>query len=261
MGHSKAYGFGASDHFARLFSPIGGSGGGGLWTPENLADMTSWYDGADLDTMTQSIPGTVQFWADKSPNGNRMVQSGVSKMPLVGADINGTHCLNFNSDDYMNAESTVLAGRPSGQAVSHAVLYAQNDDAGVARVIDGLGGLLIMGPWSGGHKTHTGVTWLDGPTTDSTPIACMIYSKPSGTLCTLWVNGRDWESSNTNQFPTGYNIGASSNPANSRIGEVLSWNSDDDETRQKVEGYLCWKFGIQETLPGDHPYFSAPPTA
>jgi hypothetical protein len=263
MTYSKTYGFGASARFSRLFIPFGGSGGGGgPWTPENLADMTSWYDGADLGTMTQAIEGQVNIWADKSSNANTMTQNGVSKMPLVGSDINGTHCLDFNADDYMEATNQNVAGRPSGQAVSHACLYAAHDGAGAARVIDGIGDLLIVGPWAGFHQAHTGVSFIQGPSTVSTPIACAIYSKPSGTLTTLWINGvAATPSKNTSNFSTGYDIGDSGNPVNSRLGEVLSWNSDDDETRQKVEGYLCWKFGIQDTLPGGHPYKDAPPTA
>jgi hypothetical protein len=27
-----------------------------------------------------------------------------------------------------------------------------------------------------------------------------------------------------------------------------------DETRQKVEAHLAWKWGIQSKLPADHPY-------
>jgi hypothetical protein len=48
---------------------------------------------------------------------------------------------------------------------------------------------------------------------------------------------------------------------NSNIGEIAAYgrilsNAD----RQKVEGYLAWKWGINSSLPVSHPYYSAAPT-
>jgi hypothetical protein len=242
-----------------LFSPFGGSGGGGPWTPENLS-TTSWYDAADLDTMNDSGGGRVNNWADKSVNANAQAQAQSSDMPLLGGDINGVHCLNFDSNGEMEAVSGTVAGAPSGQASSHAALYAQHSDGIAARLINGIGGTLIMGPWAGNHRAHTGSAFIDGPTTASTPIVCMIFSKTSGDVRTLWINGTSFGSSAATQFPTGYDIGNSGNPIDSDVGEVLSWDAEDQGTRQKVEGYLCWKWGIQDTLPGGHPYKDAAPT-
>ena len=33
------------------------------------------------------------------------------------------------------------------------------------------------------------------------------------------------------------------------------------EDRQKLEGYLAWKWGLEANLPAGHPYESTPPTA
>jgi hypothetical protein len=44
------------------------------------------------------------------------------------------------------------------------------------------------------------------------------------------------------------------------IAEMLVYNSAlSDADRQKVEGYLAWKWGLQASLPVGHPYTSAPP--
>ena len=45
-----------------------------------------------------------------------------------------------------------------------------------------------------------------------------------------------------------------------QIYEMLLYNAYLNTTdRQKVEGYLAWKWGLQANLPGGHPYASAAP--
>lgn len=45
------------------------------------------------------------------------------------------------------------------------------------------------------------------------------------------------------------------------IGEVVSFDDDlGAADRQKMEGYLAWKWGLQAQLPAAHPYYAAPPT-
>lgn len=44
------------------------------------------------------------------------------------------------------------------------------------------------------------------------------------------------------------------------IGEIITYPSGlSDRDRQKVEGYLAWKWGIQNNLPTNQPYKTAPP--
>jgi len=46
-----------------------------------------------------------------------------------------------------------------------------------------------------------------------------------------------------------------------QISEILAYNSVlSTPDRQKVEGYLAWKWGLQANLPANHPYKSATPT-
>jgi hypothetical protein len=40
---------------------------------------------------------------------------------------------------------------------------------------------------------------------------------------------------------------------------VVPYNSSDD-TRQKLEGYAAWKWGLQGLLPPGHPYVATPPS-
>ena len=46
------------------------------------------------------------------------------------------------------------------------------------------------------------------------------------------------------------------------VCEIISYSSSSnmsDAGRQKIEGYLAWKWGIQTLLPSNHPYFNSSP--
>ncbi len=44
------------------------------------------------------------------------------------------------------------------------------------------------------------------------------------------------------------------------IREVIIAESDSDDIRQRLEGYLAWKFSKVGELPVSHPYKEGPPT-
>ena len=92
-------------------------------------------------------------------------------------------------------------------------------------------------------------------------------SKYDGTNGFLWKDGVSGGSNaSTGTFAiTKYGIGNQANPTteywNGAIGEVLIYNVGlNDTQRQKVEGYLGWKWGLQGSLPAGHPYKSAAPS-
>lgn len=46
------------------------------------------------------------------------------------------------------------------------------------------------------------------------------------------------------------------------VAEIVSYSNSTDMTdsdRQKIEGYLAWKWSINTSLPLGHPYYSNPP--
>ena len=48
---------------------------------------------------------------------------------------------------------------------------------------------------------------------------------------------------------------------NGDIAEILVYDTAlSDDERQKVEGYIAWKWGLVSGLPGGHPYKTFPPT-
>ena len=107
----------------------------------------------------------------------------------------------------------------------------------------------------------------------------VVMLRKNGTTNSMWVNGVELSNKSvsftySNNLPQPWYVGGVT-------GSILSWLSDPGTDhmngglyeimnftstltltdRQKVEGYLAWKYGVQTNLPVSHPYFSSPPTS
>ncbi len=49
-------------------------------------------------------------------------------------------------------------------------------------------------------------------------------------------------------------------PPNCGYEIIIIDDEVDTDTRQKIEGYLAWKWGLEGDLAGDHPYKRSAPT-
>jgi hypothetical protein len=101
----------------------------------------------------------------------------------------------------------------------------------------------------------------------------IVGNQRDGTTHNMWNNGNftarsaNTVSSNaTNSTRVGiggYADGSGSQQAvNIDIAEIVFYQSALSlSNREKIEGYLAWKWGLQANLPNDHPYKSSPPAA
>jgi hypothetical protein len=119
--------------------------------------------------------------------------------------------------------------------------------------------------------------FFQGPTTVSYDLSAGIaYSNSTGNVMSfqsnttgwgVWRNGTLEGTTNTIVTPdatnVGYSIGGQYNTSRRMhgvMGELIMVETTDTTTRQKIEGYLAWKWGLQANLPVDHPYKNAAPT-
>lgn len=109
--------------------------------------------------------------------------------------------------------------------------------------------------YNGGDGGQYYITGL--PVPDNQPV----IPKPSGVL---------YEGIRTNGLPAYINglcVGAQLSLVDGiekgwigKIGEIIILNEEPSEQlRQEIEGYLAWKWGLVEFLPGDHPWKKEPP--
>lgn len=107
----------------------------------------------------------------------------------------------------------------------------------------------------------------------------VVMIRKNATTNSLWVNGTELSNKNvsftySNNLAqqwyvggvTGSIINYYSDPGTDHMTgglyEVMNFTSTlTTSDREKVEGYLAWKYGVQANLPVSHPYKSSPPTS
>lgn len=103
----------------------------------------------------------------------------------------------------------------------------------------------------------------------------------NGTNITLFINGTSFASvatdgamrpasdldNHTSNIGDWYdnsnpNLSNNANKGNASVGEMVFYNTDltPSSNYQTVEGFLAWKWGLQGSLPGGHPYKNSAPT-
>ena len=246
------------------------------WTPASLPSLAIWLDAADANTV-QLNGSSVTNWLDKSGNGRNVSQSVVGKQPkYTTAGQNGLNVITFSSASNQSLFASINVinlAQPFSRFISaqfttkntEAVLIDSevltnqcvfyNGEAGfsgkwsIANGFNPVFQLFSYGVSDLLNHQHFHVingassTWgLDG----STPVT--VLSSPGAT------------------GQTGIRIGTLRTDAvasyafNGRVFEIIEVSgiiSAND--RQKVEGYLAWKWGLVSNLPANHPYKLAPP--
>ena len=256
--------------FSRLRTP--------LFLPTSIAGLQMWMDAADSSADSMTLSGsTVTVWKDKSGLGNNSTgRSGTST--LTSSAINGKSAISMAGGYFTGPFATANTGT---QVHAFAVMTIDSSTGQWAR------------PFSLGRP---GVNDYDSSTTTFAIIryngtqgvaigragqylnvgipayssAFLVQSSHNGATEYMSVNGTLTPSSlSTGQSGnfniTSYGLGVNTNTSdyfalNGYYGEVMYFNVQlSDANRQKIEGYLAWKWGLQASLPGGHPYASAAP--
>ena len=115
---------------------------------------------------------------------------------------------------------------------------------------------------SGNGVAWKTVSYAEGATT-SPRVMELVQDNAGLGLSTLFTNGTSRGTvAGKSVGNTGLEIGArgDSNTWGGYLGEVLLYTSPlATLDRQKIEGYLAWKWGLQTDLPVGHPYLTAAP--
>ena len=229
------------------------------FTPLQIAGCQLWLDGAD--TATIDLSGTtVIAWADKSSAGNNA--AGVGGLTYA----NNTVVFDGSSGYF----TTPYTANPVTETVFIVMKYAT---AGRA-IIDGSPGQGNRGLYlyeydkiglNGIQSGPLGNTTLTANTT-------FLYGYTINTDTTMYYNGSADGNGTTPIFggdgttSIGAANASSSASASSflhgTIQEILIYNTPHSTAdRQRVEGYLATKWGLQSSLPVNHPYYLPPPVS
>jgi autotransporter-associated beta strand protein len=261
-----------------------------FWTPQQASGLAIWLDAADPNTVVGTGFNAVTQWNDKSGNGRNAV-SATNGRPSYDQSLhsrNGNNVLHFNIDSMQAPFLT------NPTALTHFMVYQR---LGSGTSLEGLDFLLDIGvefeaPNNGrrfqlvASPSVFGSGMLVGtlagvsaqPADDnwnlhaSTGVFTTGSQSSSYAITGAVVGTTTGTGANRTGTATAYRIGAgdtwatsnenSSFRANAYIAETLTYSAAlSTADRELVEGYLAWKWGTVSSLPANHPYKSAAPTA
>jgi len=234
--------------------------------PINISGLLLWLDVADSSSMTFSSGTNISVWNDKSGNGNNATAAGT--VPTFS-----NNAVNFGGAGYF---TTAVSAALSNESVFFVAKYSSsgNGTQGIlgqttngGRFIGGYPGTssiiassynLAFGSVGPNNGAPTNTTFLgEAITTDGSQI---VYTNGgnSGTIVSL-----PYTAGAMTVLGTGFNAGSpnSSQFLLGSMNEVLIFNTPlTIDQRQQIEGYLAWKWGINNLLPSTHFYYKFAPS-
>jgi len=233
------------------------------WTPAKIATEL-WLDAANLSTISFNGSNVAQ-WNDLSGKGRHATQGNEVCQPLYESGK-----LVFNGTQYLDLPSSLYS--ISNGANSCFIAAYESMSSG--------GGRFLGGEISA--STKWGIGWENGNSAVQCYNNTVFGFASSGTvnMTTLSLTGFTRQDSNITCYFNGLEKGSASavnvTLAGLRIGSltsstafltggmseiILVASSLNQENRQKIEGYLAWKWNISSKLPVGHPYKNLPPYA
>lgn len=217
------------------------------WTPANLgSDLTLWLDADDVSTITLNGSNVAQ-WNDKSASAAHVAQATASSQPLyTPSGLNGKSVVTFSGSQRLNSVLNTLLG-----GTVAAVSQRSGSNQPVFEVSPAVS-RGYLGSVSG-FQTHNEYR-ANGATATTALFPTEISGAPAISVAT----------DRRTTIAISHSIGHGSPgyaPLTGFISEIVSTTTIlSTEDRQKLEGYLAWKWGLVANLPVDHPYKTTPPT-
>jgi len=239
----------------------------GLWYP-GLISTALWLDAADASTIT-SNSGRISQWSDKSGNARHATQATGAQQPKITANAqNGRSVIEF--DPASNSFQRLTFSRLTSLGHIFVVAKKNSVDDSSAVLTDGSSEDLrtvVIGVGSGSDfvvqqlaptvSTATRGNWhIAEVATDGTSATVGIDTGRQSAADTDLMSTSDigWYRNTFTQYVYQYSF-------RGQIAEiVISQSVLASTTRQRIEGYLAWKWGLTANLPAGHPYKTVGPT-
>lgn len=244
-----------------------------LWTPSDLdsGTLTAWYK---ADSLSLNDGDGVGSWTDSSGNGHTVAQLTGTRQPTFETnELNGLPVLRYDgTNDILSDGDIADLDVGTGDIWLASVLKSTDDGAAQFFFEKGSNQFGLMCSRTGDLRARLGSN-VNIPVQNSgnwsrTEFVLVTASRVSST-CNGFVNGSDMDTTGTTNTGSISNsnvldIGATAvggNPMTGDIAEVLVGGATlSTVDRQKIEGYLAHRYGLEGNLPSDHPYKSAAPT-
>jgi hypothetical protein len=256
------YGFPVSGRLQEYYTPVMNR----AFMPVDVQNCVMWFDGMDANTMFSDVSGTtlitaascnVKCWKDKAGF--------------------GTFATNSTGNPWDSSGNGIVFS--NGMDISHQWIEPSIPTYGYdiffvgAVTLDPYGYKNLWVSWDGdiglfcdstGRLSNAGYYSPSLYLSDS--VQTLVYQKiSSNVLSQLSLFGSNLSSNATlisSLLPPGTIGGFTSFVVNAPINEFIVFSSNlRTEDRQRVEGYLAWKWDLHSNLPAAHPYYSIPPNS
>ena len=268
-------------------------GFGKLWRPSDLgADLALWLDAEDTDSITLN-GSTVSQWDDKSGNNRNASQASASLQPsYLTTGFNGKPTLETDGNDVLELGATSLGRNVSGITCAivgvHPVGASFASNTNELYISTGTSITSTRFAFTPNPTASTANRYaIAGRRLDSDSYQTVSSSTDSLANCgSQWIRvgqaaysdgvANHWTdgtqdltnepfqtsgvTSDTDPLRTSIFGGVNELPSGSQLCEiVLTHSTMTPADRQKLEGYLAWKWNLVGNLPAAHPYKTQPP--
>ena len=244
-----------------------------LWTPSNLGSgiLTAWYK---ADSISGSDGDGVSAWTDSSGNGYDLAQAVSARQPTLQTnELNALSVVRYDGSNDILSDSDIADLDVGTGDIWLATVFKATDDGTANFMLEkGTTEFALMNTAAGELQIRLGGTTnipvQSAGNWSRTDFVLVTGSRVSST-CTGFVDGSAMTTTNTTNTGSISNsdvldLGAAAvggNPMAGDIAEVLVGGATlTSSDREKLEGYLAWKWGLQDNLPSAHPYKTFPPT-
>lgn len=239
--------------------------------PSDITGLSLWLDANDSGTLSLSGSDVVT-WTDKSTLANSYTQGNASWRPVYQLDPiynkNGV-LFDRNQGDHLTPVTqskrsfsgttwtTFFVIRLTGTDATLTLYRLQNSVVG--------DGWIRYRPGDAQVSFYNVGLELNVSTPTIADFSGLYSDVVGGTSRNVFKNGNTpvTASGNSVSYNTYFTIGGNTNSEGMTgyVFEMIMYNGTALVTadRQKVEGYMAWKWGLQAQLPGTHPYKTGPP--
>ena len=244
------------------------SGNISLWNPLAISsNLHLWLDANDHSTITADANGNVSFWGDKSGQNDHATQGTSSLQPTMGVEtIGGLNAMKAFGKQ-MDA-SGISWPNDNGDISIFVVFKVENSNSASSTIyffdVNNQG----FKRDKGGVEDRDGSVFADLVLGAVAPanLENIEFDMTATSNVRIRRNGTEKDQS---EYPTSGNptafiknsqsvrLGGSNSDIN--FGEFIVISDLREETREKIEGYLAHKWGLEEELPPAHLYREAPP--
>lgn len=242
--------------------------GSNRFNPATLSPAV-WLDAQDTSSVVITS-GVVSQWSDRSGNNRNATQATSANRPLLSTNqIGGFNAIVTDGvNDSLNVASWATVAQPftrvlvfnpvvvtKGRWVSQSFPPTGTTDQGDVYYSTGATDTIRL---VAGLATGTDVSCVAGT-------SYIRVAEVNGASSNVYTNGtaagvQNVGTQSLGGLALGWDGITGTTYSNTRYGEVLIFAGLLSATnRQKVEGYLAWKWNLQASLPVAHPYKNGPP--